>query len=83
MAYPIGITCQELVELVTDYLEGTLDTDRRVRFEQHLASCSGCREYLEQMELTIRATGRLSEDSLPPAATEALLDAFRDWKQRQ
>jgi anti-sigma factor RsiW len=83
MVYPIGITCQELVELVTDYLEGTLDADMRVRFEQHLASCSGCREYLEQMELTIRATGRLSEDSLPPAATEALLDAFRDWKQRQ
>jgi anti-sigma factor RsiW len=83
MVYPIGITCQELVELVTDYLEGTLDADMRVRFEQHLAACSGCREYLEQMQLTIRATGRLSEDSLPPAATEALLDAFRDWKRRQ
>jgi hypothetical protein len=53
-----------------------------VRFEQHLAACAGCREYLDQMRLTIRATGRLDEDSLPPAATEALLDAFRDWKRR-
>ena len=83
MVYPIGITCQELVELVTEYLEGTLDADMRVRFEQDLAACAGCREYLDQMRLTIRATGRLSQDSLPPAATEALLDAFRDWKQRQ
>ena len=83
MVYPIGITCQELVELVTEYLEGTLDADMRVRFEQHLAACDACREYLDQMRLTIRVTGRLSEDSLPPAATEALLDAFRDWKQRQ
>jgi anti-sigma factor RsiW len=83
MVYPIGITCQELVELVTDYLEGTLDADMRVRFERHLAACAGCREYLDQMRLTIRAAGRLSEDSLPLAATEALLDAFRDWKHRQ
>jgi anti-sigma factor RsiW len=81
MVYPIGITCQELVELVTDYLDGTLDSDLRSRFEQHLAACPGCNEYLAQMELTIRATGRLTEETLQPAATEALLDAFRTWQR--
>jgi len=81
MVYPIGITCQELVELVTEYLEGILDDDTRGRFEQHLAACPGCVRYVEQMRLTIRATGRLSEDALEPAATEALLDVFRDWKR--
>lgn len=81
MAYPIGMTCQELVELVTEYLEGKLDADLRARFEQHLAACPGCSEYLEQMRLTIGATGRLSEDALQPAATDALLDVFRDWKR--
>ena len=69
IVYPIGITCKELVELVTDYLEGALDADMRARFEQHLAACAGCREYLDQMRMTIRATGQLSEDSLPAAAT--------------
>ena len=83
MTYPIGITCQELVELVTDYFEGVLDSDMRNRFEQHLAACPGCNDYLEQMRLTIRATGRLSEDSLEPAATDTLLDVFRNWKKRQ
>ena len=83
MAYPIGITCQELVELVTEYLEGTLDPDTRARFEQHLAACPGCSDYLDQMRLTIRATGRLSEESLEPVGTEALLNVFRDWKRGQ
>ena len=82
MVYPIGMTCQELVELVTDYLEGALEADVRARFERHLAACAGCSEYLEQMRLTIRATGRLSENSLDPVATESLLDAFRNWKRQ-
>ena len=81
MVYPIGITCQELVELVTDYLEGALDDDKRARFEEHLSACSGCNDYLEQMRLTIRVAGQLTEDSLEPTATEALLDVFRDWKR--
>ena len=78
-----GITCQELVELITEYLEGSLDNDMRARFDQHLAACPGCSDYLEQMRQTIRATGRLREESLEPGATEALLDVFRDWKQGQ
>ena len=79
----LGITCQELVELITEYLEGSLDNDMRARFDQHLAACPGCSDYLEQMRQTIRATGRLREESLEPGATEALLDVFRDWKQGQ
>jgi anti-sigma factor RsiW len=83
MVYPIGITCQELVELVTDYLEGTLDAHRRACFEEHIAACAGCNDYVEQMRLTIRATGQLSEESLEPAARDTLLDVFRDWKRGQ
>jgi anti-sigma factor RsiW len=80
MTYPIGMTCQELVELVTEYLEGSLPGEQRARFERHLAVCPGCEDYLQQMRLTIRATGRLAEESLDPHAREALLAVFRDWK---
>jgi anti-sigma factor RsiW len=77
---PIAITCQELVELVTDYLENRLPRPERRRFEQHLVGCEGCFNYLEQMQETIRLVGRLREDSIPPRARERLLWAFRDWK---
>jgi anti-sigma factor RsiW len=80
MTYPIGMTCQELVELVTDYLEDALTDDQRSRFEQHLAVCPGCNEYLEQMRHTIRAVGQLSEDNLQPAVRDNLLRVFQDWK---
>ena len=75
-----GLTCQELVELVTDYLEGTLPAGERARFEAHLAGCAGCRAYLEQMRQTIRVLHRLTEDALTPEAREDLLRVFRDWK---
>ena len=76
------LPCQELVELVTDYLENRLPDSTRVRFEAHLAQCSGCRTYLEQMRQTIRALGRLSSESIDPAARDRLLEVFRDWKRR-
>lgn len=75
------LPCRELVELVTDYLEGRLPPDERLRFDAHLRGCSGCRTYLDQMRLTIRSLGSLSEDSIPPAAKEELLRAFRTWKR--
>ena len=75
------LPCQELVELVTDYLEGRLPEPQRVRFETHLALCSGCRTYLEQMRQTVRALGRLSEESIEPEARQRLLVAFRDWRR--
>jgi anti-sigma factor RsiW len=80
-AVPAELTCQELVELVTDYIEGMLQPAERVRFESHLGYCPGCETYLEQMRLTIRAAGRLTEDSIEPAARDRLLDLFRDWKR--
>ena len=75
------LLCQELVELVTDYLEGRLSTDQRQRFEGHLGICSGCRTYLEQMRQTLRVLGRLPEETIEPEARQRLLAAFRDWKR--
>jgi anti-sigma factor RsiW len=75
------VTCQELVETVTAYLEGMLGATERGIFEAHLAVCEGCRSYLEQMQRTIAAVGMLSEDSLSLSDLERLLDLFRTWKQ--
>lgn len=81
MAEPAKLTCQELVELVTEYLEGTLPPAERVRFEAHLLDCDDCPVYLDQMRLTIRATGALDGKAVPREAMDALLRAFRDWKR--
>ena len=75
-----GLSCQELVELVSDYLEGALSCSDRARFERHIADCPHCTAYLEQMRTTLAVLGRLEEESLPPAARDELLAAFRDWK---
>jgi anti-sigma factor RsiW len=74
------LTCQELVELITDYLEDTLSASERLRFEAHLRDCDGCTAYLAQMRMTIQMVGRLGEDSISRDAQEALLRAFRRWK---
>jgi predicted anti-sigma-YlaC factor YlaD len=74
------LTCAEVVELVTEYLEGGLTAGERDRFEQHIGSCDGCRTYLDQMRQTIRLTGRLREDDLSPHVQEVLLETFRRWK---
>ena len=74
------LDCDELVELVTAYLEGALPRSERRRIEAHLKECDGCRTYLEQMRMTIDATGRLTEGDVPPGAREDLQRVFRDWK---
>jgi anti-sigma factor RsiW len=74
------MTCRELVELVTEYLEGSLPQGERERFEAHLAICEGCTAYVEQIRVAIRVTGNLSEEELSPEATDRLLAAFRSWK---
>ena len=76
-----SVTCRELVELVTDYLEGALPRADRRRFEKHIAACDACTAYIEQIRLTIAATGELKEEEIEPAAREALLAAFRGWNQ--
>jgi predicted anti-sigma-YlaC factor YlaD len=77
------MSCKEIVELVTEYLEGTLSVVQVERLEAHLAMCEGCANYLDQMRRTVELTGRLTEDSVSPAARAALLDVFRDWKAGQ
>jgi anti-sigma factor RsiW len=75
------MSCKELVEVITEYIEGTLPPAERARFEEHLGVCDGCQNYLEQMRLTIRSLGRLTEESIPPSAREELLRVFRHWKR--
>jgi anti-sigma factor RsiW len=74
--------CRELVELVTDYLEDRLPPADRARFEAHLEQCDACRTYLDQFRATIRALGRLPEESLSLEARTTLLDAFRGWSKK-
>lgn len=74
------MTCRELVELVTDYLEGALPPQEQARFEEHLALCRGCATYLDQMRRTVALVGKLTEREISPEAAQALLAAFRDWK---
>ena len=75
------LSCQEFVELVTDYLEGALDEDTVLRFEHHLGLCPGCVVYVEQMQETAARLGSIPVDSLSPEAQSTLLDAFRDFRR--
>jgi len=72
--------CQELVEVITDYLEGALSKRDRIRFEEHLAVCAKCREYMEQFRRTIQAVGSVREEDLDPQVRESLVAAFRGWR---
>ena len=74
------LSCRELVELVTDYLEGALSEEERLRFDEHIGTCTGCRVYVEQLRETIVVVGRLSESSLATDAERELLEAFRGWR---
>ena len=74
------LSCQELVELVTDYLEGVLSEEERLRFEDHIGRCGACKIYLEQMRQTISLLGHLPEEALTPDAERDLLEAFRGWR---
>jgi predicted anti-sigma-YlaC factor YlaD len=73
------LTCAQIVELVTDYLEQQLTIPDTERFEEHLAFCDGCSQYFDQMRATIAATGRLHAADLPAELEASLLEAFRGW----
>ena len=75
--------CQELVELVTAYFDGALSRRDRRRFEGHIAGCEHCTAYVEQMRVTIAATGGLTEEDIPAEAREELLAAFRGWSDAE
>jgi anti-sigma factor RsiW len=74
------MACRELVEVVTDYLEGALGEDDRARFEAHLAGCEGCQEYVLQIRQTIEVVGRVGLATLSPELQHGLMDAFRSWR---
>jgi anti-sigma factor RsiW len=76
------LSCQEIVELVTEYLEGTLEPGTASLFEEHLNFCDGCETYLEEMRATIATVGRadLVEEEMPAETRESLLTAFRHWR---
>jgi anti-sigma factor RsiW len=79
----LTLSCRELVELVTDYHEGVLAPEARARFEQHLAVCSGCQSYVDQMRATIRAVGVLRETDITEPARGTLMATFRSWKKQK
>ncbi len=77
---PRPLVCKEVVELVTDYLEGTMSRRDRARFESHLAGCPHCTRYLEQMRRTLDVLGRIEPEDVAPAAMDELLTLYRRWQ---
>ena len=75
------LTCQELVELITSYLDDALTAEERQRLEHHLTYCHGCRAYLEQMRATLRLVGRLSAEDIPDDLRQGLLASFRGLRK--
>jgi hypothetical protein len=75
-----ALTCQEIVELVTDYVEGTMSPELRASFEYHLSKCDGCTNYVEQMETTIRLAGKIEAAELPPELRARLVEAFKEFR---
>jgi len=74
------MTCTQIVELITEYLEGGLSGADRERFEEHIGFCDWCLAYLDQMRQTIATVGRLRDEDLPKELEQNLLTTFRDWK---
>jgi anti-sigma factor RsiW len=74
------LVCQQMVELITDYLENTLSRAQRRRFDAHLAGCEHCTEYLDQMRATIRVTGRLQAEDLSAEMREEFVVLYRRWR---
>jgi anti-sigma factor RsiW len=80
LAFRRDLVCQQVVELVTAYLDGALRGPARRRFERHLAGCPHCTEYLAQIRATIRLTGRVTPDDLTPQMRDDLTDLYRRWR---
>ena len=77
---PAGLPCQQVVEMVTDYLEGRLSPADRRRLEHHLAGCRHCTEYLAQIRETIRLAGRITPEELTPQMRAEFTDLYRRWR---
>jgi anti-sigma factor RsiW len=72
--------CNELVELVTAYLDGALDDETHARVEAHLTTCDGCVNYIQQIRETVQTVGKIRDQELDPAFRSRLLDAFKDFR---
>jgi predicted anti-sigma-YlaC factor YlaD len=75
------LSCQEVVELVTEYLDETLTTEEMTLFEQHLNFCEGCVLYVDQLRTTVQMVGEIREEHISPEAKDRLVDAFRNWRR--
>ena len=74
------MTCSHLVELLSDYYSGVLDTATEVRVRWHLLMCRGCRGHLARLRATVATVGRIGGEDLDPKFRDRLLEAFRDWR---
>jgi anti-sigma factor RsiW len=75
------MNCRQVVELMTDYLEGNLPVHERARFEEHIAGCDGCRAYLAQLRTTRDVVGRIADEPMPASVERELIEAFRNWRR--
>lgn len=78
---PPGLTCKDISQIVTDYLEGAMSAAERVSFEYHLSLCPDCVHYVEQMRATVATLGRMPAEAIPPEIEQKLLERFRAWKR--
>ncbi len=77
---PSPLVCRDAVELVSDYLDGTLSRRDRRRLEKHLAACDACSAYVEQVRATIAASGQVGPEDLPADVVEGLVNLFRQYR---
>jgi anti-sigma factor RsiW len=74
------MNCRQVVELMTDYLEGALSAIDRARFEEHIAGCDGCTAYLAQLRTARKIMGKLADEPVPVSVERDLIEAFRSWR---
>ena len=75
------LTCRDFVELVTDFLEGAVEQDTKLRFEQHMRICAGCETYLQQMMETASRLGEIPVETISDEMQQTLLSAFHDFRR--
>jgi anti-sigma factor RsiW len=81
MSETTSLSCRQIVDVVTEYVDGALSSADRLAFEQHITICPPCRAYFTQMRTVVRVAGSLSEDDLPEHVRENLREMFRDWRR--
>ena len=75
------MNCRQVVELMTDYLEGNLAAKDQARFEEHIAGCDGCRAYLAQLRTARDLVGKIADEPMPASVERELIEAFRNWRR--